>query len=339
MSYPIALTADTDLTRFKQKRPGECHVADVISIPVNLDFMTSLQQAKQDGVTTVFIGVPEDIGPRANCGNGGSDKGWQAFLNVLLNQQANMMFDWSQCLLLGHVVVNDLLAKSHLDPSLTNLRQLCSDLDVRVKNVLTPIFELGFNLVVIGGGHNNAYPILTSLSTGTKSQVSCGNLDPHADFRNQEGRHSGNPFRYAFADGILADYHVFGLHEQKNNQDTLSELNSAGFSYTSYQSLFIRHEQYLEDLMEKVLTKHQTLGLPSGVELDIDAIKYAAASAFSVSGFTLEQAARYVFKMSGNKTNRYLHICESAPSDAQQNEAGQAIMQLVYSYLIAKHPS
>ncbi|MBU2880360.1 formimidoylglutamase [Psychrosphaera sp. B3R10] len=339
MSYPIALTTDADLTRFKQKRLGESHVADVISIPSDLDLLSTLNQAKLDGVTTVFVGVPEDIGPRANCGNGGADKGWPAFLNVLLNQQANQMFDWSKCLLLGHVVVNDFLAKSHLDPSLSNLRQLCADIDTRVKEVLTPIFDLDFNLVVIGGGHNNAYPILTSLSTSAKSQVSCVNLDPHADFRNQEGRHSGNPFRYAFADGILAGYHVFGLHEQKNNQDTLTELSKAGFSYTSYQSLFIRQDQSIEDSMQQALVQHQTLGLPSGVELDIDAIKYAAASAFSVSGFTLEQAARYVFKMSSNDTNRYLHICESAPTDTQQNEAGQAIMQLVYSYLIAKHPS
>ena len=46
--------------------------------------------------------------------------------------------------------------------------------------------------------------------------VAAVNLDPHADFRATEGRHSGNGFSYAYMDGALGFYHVVGLHPGKN---------------------------------------------------------------------------------------------------------------------------
>ena len=33
------------------------------------------------GIKYVLVGIPEDIGPRANVGNGGAELGWQAFLS------------------------------------------------------------------------------------------------------------------------------------------------------------------------------------------------------------------------------------------------------------------
>lgn len=340
MTLPLQFFNDAFSTTFFQQycqqREGEQHVADTIRLPETNDLTSCLEQAKKSGVTTVIIGIPEDIGPRANCGNGGANRGWQAFLEVLLKQQHNDTFDWRQCLLLGNVAVDDLLEQSKQSDSLAQLRTLCGILDKRVSQVLENIFEFDFDVIVIGGGHNNAYPLLSALSKRNNSQVTCTNLDPHADFRQIEGRHSGNPFRYAYQDKLLAHYHVFGLHEQKNNQSTMAGLQEAGFSYTSYQSLFIKHDITFEHAMEQVAVQHAASHLPSGVEVDVDAIKHAAASAYSVSGFALEDAARYVYRMASVKHNKYLHVCESAPQLGQENEAGQIIMQLVYSYLIAK---
>jgi formiminoglutamase len=336
MKTSIDFCNASTLAPFCNRRAGENHVADVIHVPQTDDLVAALVNAQSKGITTVILGIPEDIGPRANCGLGGADRGWQAFLSVLLNQQANDTYDWTQCMLLGHVHVEDLLRNSLADNTLANLRTLCASLDKRVEPILKTIFDAGLDLVVIGGGHNNAYPILSALSHSNQSKVTCSNLDPHADFRQIEGRHSGNPFRYAKQDNILQHYHVFGLHEQKNNSQTISGLTEAGYSYTSYQSLFIRNDVEFEHAMKLVAIKHAASHLPSGVELDVDAIKYASASAYSVSGFSLEQAARYVYRMANVKNNRYVHICESAPNLGEENDAGQTIMQLVYSYLIAK---
>ena len=44
-----------------------------------------LEKAKHDGTRYVIFGIPEDIGPRANLGFGGADKGFHAFLTKFLN--------------------------------------------------------------------------------------------------------------------------------------------------------------------------------------------------------------------------------------------------------------
>lgn len=57
--------------------------------------------------------------------------------------------------------------------------------------------------IAIGGGHNNAYPMLKGYSLAKKEKINAINCDPHADFRALEGRHSGNGFSYAVNDGYL----------------------------------------------------------------------------------------------------------------------------------------
>lgn len=63
---------------------------------------------------------------------------------------------------------------------------------------MSEIVSAGVVPIVIGGGHNNSYGMLRGSSKGLNSQVNAINIDPHADFRELEGRHSGNGFSYAF---------------------------------------------------------------------------------------------------------------------------------------------
>ena len=62
---------------------------------------------------------------------------------------------------------------------------------------LEPAFSLGISAIVLGGGNNNSLPVLRPVRAATSKPVAAVNCDPHADFRRAEGRHSGNPFRYA----------------------------------------------------------------------------------------------------------------------------------------------
>ena len=346
MSEHLRFFSAEALTPFQNKRNNELHVADQIHIPNSEQSLTdNLELAKQQGVKYVVVGIPEDIGPRANCGNGGADKGWDNFLPVFLNQQANGFFDWQQCLLLGHVEVDDLQKQSTQaccsDHLLDTLRALCEQVDARVKSVLTPIFEMGFEIIVIGGGHNNAYPIIHALSDATNKQVACVNMDPHADFRALEGRHSGNPFRYAYDNKFLSHYALIGLHEQKNNQETITGLQQANFPYYSYQSLVMEQQQTFEDALYESREYISETSGPIGIELDLDSIKNAGASAYSVAGFSLEQAIRYVYRSSTLRSTRYIHLCEGAPAMHEHSEygsfdVGQMLTQLTYAYLKAR---
>ena len=337
------------LTPYQNKRLNEQHVADLIQLPdPSQSLAENLTLAKNKGVKYVIVGVPEDIGPRANCGNGGADKAWENLLPVLLNQQANDFFDWRQCLLLGTVDLKDLQKQSYQASCSTNtldtLRNLCAQVDVRVKSVLTPIFAADFEIIVIGGGHNNAYPIIDAFYQAKNQQIACANLDPHADFRAVEGRHSGNPFRYAYEEGYLSHYSVVGLHEQKNNKATVDGLKQASFPFYSYQDLFMSNaktfEQTLSEVKEYVAQNREAVG----VELDLDSIKKAAASAYSVAGFTLEQAVRFVYSTATLSQTKYVHLCEGAPahhehSEYKSHDVGQILTQLIYSYLKARTDS
>lgn len=336
----------TGLAPYQNKRANEVHVADAIRIPnPELSLTDNLAQAKEQGVKYVILGIPEDIGPRANCGNGGADKAWCNLLPVLLNQQANDFFDWQSCLLLGTVALKDLQKQSYEASCSTHLldtlRALCEQVDSRVTSVLKPVFSAGFEAIVIGGGHNNAYPIIDALYHATNTQVACANLDPHADFRAIEGRHSGNPFRYAYQANYLSRYTVVGLHEQKNNKETVDGLKQAAFPFYSYQHMFMNNTKTFEDVLYDVREYVSETSGPVGVELDLDSIKKAAASAYSVAGFSLEQAVRFVYRTATLRSTRYVHLCEGAPathehSEYKSHDVGQILTQLIYSYLKAR---
>lgn len=334
------------IASYKNRRANELHVVDKIQVAsAELSLTDNLHQAKKQGAKFAIIGIPEDIGPRANCGKGGADQGWNNFLPVFLNQQANSFFDWNQCLLIGNVDVSRLQDDSYkalsTNHKLATLRELCAELDNRVIEALTPIFESGLEPIVIGGGHNNAYPIICSLNQVSQSEVACVNLDPHADFRPMEGRHSGNPFRYAYDKKMLSHYCVLGLHEQKNNQQTIDALHQANFEYITFQSMFMTQQKPFSEALGTAgdyVSKSQG---PIGIELDLDCIKQAAASAYSVSGFSLEQAIHYVYYMAKLERVKYLHLCEGAPelhehSEYGAHDVGQILTQLVYSYLKAR---
>jgi len=326
--------------QYKNKRAGEDHVADVIQYAsISQSLINNLDKAKANNIKYVILGVPEDIGPRANCGNGGAHLGWNNFLSVFLNQQSNQCFDWGQCLMLGALDVSDLQQKSYQaqgqSVDVQTLRALCKELDERLQAVSEEIFTRGFELILIGGGHNNAYPLISALSKTTGKKVSCCNLDPHADFRPMEGRHSGNPFRYAYEEQALGQYYLIGMHEQKNNRATLDGLQQANFPSTSFQSIFMRQEITFEQTLVYADNYLRPTENPVGIELDLDAIKNAGASAYSVCGFSVEQAIRYIYKLSSLDGVRYVHLCEGAPIGGG-NDTGQQLTQLVYAYLSAR---
>ncbi|MFW1549794.1 hypothetical protein ACEV73_23635, partial [Vibrio parahaemolyticus] len=50
----------------------------------------------------VLLGIPEDVGVKANGGIGGADSAWLPFLKAFLNIQSNDFLEGSDILLLGH---------------------------------------------------------------------------------------------------------------------------------------------------------------------------------------------------------------------------------------------
>ncbi|SEA04759.1 formimidoylglutamase [Alkalimonas amylolytica] len=331
-------------TRPKEQRQGQ----HLLLLDTSLPLTEALQQARQQGARFALLGIPEDIGPRANLGQGGANLGWQAFLQCWLSLQANQFTDTAGPILLaGEVDCGDLQQQSQtLDSSipeqLQQLRQLCAELDVRVEQAIQPLFAAGFDVMVIGGGHNNAYPIIKALAKHTAMPVNCANLDPHADFRALEGRHSGNGFSYAKAEQLLGQYFVLGLHELKNNRDSLTALQQAGAEFISLQKLSPRLELSFAEALDQCVDFVANAEGAIGIELDTDSIALMPVSAFTSSGLSVQAAEQYVYQLAQLPRCRYLHLAEAAPvrhpagQAAGMQHAGQVLASLSYAFIQAR---
>ncbi|RHZ39993.1 hypothetical protein DYB28_009744 [Aphanomyces astaci] len=348
-NFLVSTLQASDLQRLQSQRAGETRLGQALRfIHPDLPLPQGLDEAKAQGVKYVIVGVPEDVGPRANFGNGGAALGFQAFLGRFLNVQANAFVKGSEILLLGEVNLADIQAKSASlsasdEAQLAELRAHVQTIDERVSSVLKHVFDADLVPIVIGGGHNNAYPILQALSQSRGSGADCINLDPHCDFRLLEGRHSGNGFSYAHAAKYLSTYYVVGLHELKNAQTALDQMAQAGAGFTSYQEIFIRRQTTFSQAVDKAIAYVGGGGSskPVGLEVDTDSISGMPVSALTNCGLSVADAEHYVYKVATQLKQRvaYLHLAEAAPGQhpagvaAGKSEAGQILTALVLAFV------
>ena len=338
----LNLINQQQLEQYCATRSGEVRVGAAVRLPkLQLDLTEQLAQAKADGCRFVLLGVPEDIGPRANLGQAGANDGWQAFLSKFLNLQSNDFIAASELLLLGAIACDDLQQRAQ-NADINVLRQLVSELDARLDTVAQAIFSAGLLPLVIGGGHNNSYPLLKALTSVSQKRANSANLDPHSDFRPLEGRHSGNGFSYAHHAGYLQHYFVLGLHELKNSAATLAQLQQAKADYCSYQRIFVRQELSYQQALEQCIDFVVQGDGDIGIEVDTDSISLMPVSAFTNCGVSVQSAEQFVYHLARLPRTRYLHLAEAAPpqhpagKSAGLNEAGQVLSALVFAFIQGK---
>lgn len=335
------------ISHFISNRLGETKIGQQILLPKASELNAVLDDFKALGAKFVLLGIPEDIGPRANLGRGGSTDGWNAFLSRFLNLQQNAFIRSEEIGLLGHIITDDLQQQS-ADLDLTNedelatIRDLVSKLDERVTTVIKAIGERGLMPIVIGGGHNNAYGILRGMSEANNKPMAAINLDPHTDFRNLEGRHSGNGFSYATSENYLSHYFSLGMHELKNSAANIKSLNQHHFPYVSYQQIYVRREMTFAQAIDDALCYLGDCHAPVGIELDVDAISFMPASAYTNVGVELTDAQFYIHSIAQLPQASYLHLAEGAPCqhpagmEAGTSDVGQGTAALVCSFIQSK---
>jgi formiminoglutamase len=271
----------------------------------------------------VLLGLPEDIGVRANNGQGGADTNWHSFLEHFLNMQSNDFCSGDDVVLLGHFDFGDVkyLIENNAfnaEEKLDALRHAVQMIDDEVETLVKAIAYAGKTAIVIGGGHNNAYPLLKSYAKGLHkngsiplAQINAINLDAHTDYRTMEGRHSGNAFRYAEHDGFIEKYAILGAHESYIPQNVLKDVMDNPFiQFTSYEDIFIRENKTYQQALTQVANFANDNYC--GIELDVDAIENVLSSASSPVGITALQARKYVSYMAKHTKAAYLHIAEAA---------------------------
>lgn len=326
-----------ELQQLTRLRLGETKLGQTVKT-AEKDWKQSL---KNSTAVFVILGIPEDIGVRANYGRGGAHTAFKPALESFLNQQENVFLTGKDVLVLGEIEVGDLMKASE-DLNLKNseellkLRDLVTVLDKRVAEVIQAIVEVKKIPIVVGGGHNNAYGNIKGASRALNKKINVINCDPHLDFRPQEGRHSGNGFSYAFEENYLNRYAVLALHEQYNGDATLKKFQEhpGNLFYNSYESVFVREELTFQKAMKQCLGFVQKE--VCGVEIDLDAITNVPSSAKTSSGISPVEARQYAYCCGKNLNALYFHIAEGAPVLSHikaDNKTGKLIAYLISDFI------
>jgi len=301
------------------------------------------EELKNSSCRFVLLGIPEDIGVRANFGRAGAATAVRPAFESFLNQQSNSFLSGHQIFLLGELNVQHLMKQAEdLNPreekDLMELRKLTDEVDKLLIPVIETILRLKKIPVVIGGGHNNAFGNIVGAAKALGRSVNTINCDPHLDFRALEGRHSGNGFSYAFADKALSNYAVLGMHEQYNNQNAIEFFrnNSKHLYFRSYESIFITCENDFSKALGDCIGFVRSA--PCGVELDLDAITNVPSSAKTSCGISPVQARQYVYQCGYELQSAWLHIAEGAPVLSHikaDNKTGKLIAYLLTDFMKA----
>lgn len=335
-----------DADEIVNPRPGETKLGEQLEFLELVNDFTHLQdQLAASSSRYVVIGVPEGIGPRANFGRHGADSAWKPFLSKLLNMQSNKFLKGDELLVLGKVDCQDLMEEAEdidfsTEDGVEQSRELVSEIDERLSPLIFNIVSSGKIPIVIGGGHNNSFPCLKGTALALEEEedidgLNCLNCDPHADFRELEGRHSGNGFSYAREKGYLNKYSIFGLHESYNAQSMLETMEAEGVSYESFEDIFVRSKLTFKEALYRCIENVKDEKV--GIEIDMDSVKNFPVSAETPSGISAEQARQYVYTTGKELNTAYLHICESAPSLARGSagKVGKLLAYLVTDFIKA----
>ncbi len=332
----------SDLSKITNHRSGEVKFGEkMLIIPLEQNIVTFLNNCEQE---FVLFGIPEDIGVRANYGRPGASSAWDSAIKSIANIQHNRFCKGSQIVVLGHLdVAEEMELVKDLNFNITEDRKKLSDLvvqiDKEVSHIIATIVKCGKIPIVIGGGHNNAYGNIKGMALGKGKPVNAINFDAHSDFRILEGRHSGNGFSYAFEEGFLKKYFIFGLHQSYTSKSVLDKLKTLKerVLYNTYDSMKIKMTKDFNAEMDFALDfiKNDYFG----IEIDLDSIPNIPCSAMTISGFSVEELRQFIYFFGSHQNASYIHICEGAPSldhDKNNHLVGKLIGYLVTDFIKAK---
>lgn len=328
----------TNIRRFETRLGERVQVLKDTSNPEE-----SLQASK---ARFVVLGIPEEIGVRANEGLGGTDAAWQPFLSSFLNIQSNDFLEGSNILILGHFDFSEIstLIESNAhtyQERIDAYRHAVNTIDKAVEPLIKLITQHNKIPVVIGGGHNNAYPLIRGAAKGLYktgaiplASINCINLDAHADFRALEGRHSGNGFSYAEEDGYLQKYCVIGLHENYLTQNIwMDVVNNPFIDFITYEDIFIHEKRsFLEAVAHATTFAEDNY---TGIEIDLDCIENTLCNDATPGGIAPLYARQYVSYTAGDTRPAYLHICASRLDCITSPPTGKLISHLVSDFVKA----
>lgn len=334
----LVLFTGNDLEKLLKKRHYESKFGEHIQL---LSKSTNIyDDIKHLDVDYVIFGIKEDIGVFANHGKSGASRAWDTTLKVLLNIQSNRFIDAKKVLVLGHLDFSKLQERiktfdQNNEKDIQKARKKVELIDKLVTDLVYQIINAGKTPIIIGGGHNNAYGNIKGASLAFKAPINTINFDAHTDFRNEEGRHSGNGFSYAYNEGFLKNYFMFGLHENYIPNTVFKTIDPLKpIDYNTFEDITITKKLKFNNELKRAL--NHISDAPFGIEIDCDAIENIPSSAMTPSGFSVNKTRVFVNYFSKQKQAAYLHICEASPTKKTESQVGKLITYLITDFMKAK---
>jgi formiminoglutamase len=287
----LKIYSQSDIDHLIISRDGETKLGERVAV------LSSWDELEGADAKFVLLGIPEDIGVRANAGIAGAASTWRPSLTAFLNIQSNRFLNGAEVLVLGHFEINE-----PEDSSIKGLRNKVAEIDELIYPIIEKIVAAGKIPIVIGGGHNNAYPMIKGLSLANKKPIDVLNVDAHADLRDLEGRHSGNAFSYALKENYLNNYLMYGLHQNYNNEAILKQID------TDPRLKAIFFDDILTGVDFNSLVNE--IGPNAGLEIDLDCIQNVLSSAETPSGFAVNDVRKLILTTA--KRFSYFHLSEGA---------------------------
>ena len=287
-------------------------------IPENADWPEVLAQSS---AKYVLLGIPEDIGVMANFRQGAVDTAWYPFLHSFLNTQSNDFMSGDEILLLGHYDFGDIkyLIENnayHPEEKADACRHAVNIIDEEVEQIIKSIAFYRKIPLVIGGGRNNAYPLIKSVAKGLHksgalpiAQINAISVCGEAGYDAMEGRHCSNAYSYAETDGYLGKYAIVGLHQNAISQNVLSKMHDNHFiHYSFYEDIFIQERKsFIQAIAHATGFTEESY---CGVELSMDIMEHIFSNAHTPVGLSALQARQYINFAGTDVKAAYLHLCD-----------------------------
>lgn len=325
-----------DLGKINSYRSGEIRFGEkMYTLPKDQDPVAYMRECP---ARFVLFGIPEDIGIRANSGKSNASPAWNVAIAEIANIQHNKFCKGDDILVLGPMDFSDEIKQaSALDFSDTQQRlelsALVQRIDKEVAHIIFTIGSCGKIPIIIGGGQNNAYGNIKGMALALGKPINAVNFDAKSDFRILEGRHNGNAFHYAYQDGFLKNYFIFGMQENHASKSALKLIKKLKprVKYATYDAIAIRGKKDFFEQLDKCRAFVNQDAY--GIEVDLSAICFSGGSGMAVGGFSVARVRQFVSHMADDPNAAYLHLSEGVV-DAAYPEAGPVLGQLI-AYLVA----
>ncbi len=301
----FVVTSREDITHLTDKRKGDLKLGESVQTITSDNWEAEL---KASDARFVLLGIPEDIGIRAEYRQGDTVSFWPEVLTAFLNLQDHGAFKAAGIMVLGSF---DFEAKMALadNADTEELSELTEYVDNAVSPFIQKIAQAGKVPIVIGGGHNNAYGVLKGVSEARNSSVNCINLDAFSDFKTMDRRHAGNGFRYAHRRGYLNKYAVVGLQEYGNSQEIMEEFNDdPDMCYSYYEDIFVREKLSFYEAVNFAIAR---TGRPCGLDIDFRCIDGMALDTMSC-GIAPLLVRQFITWCTKELSPVYLHLAEGS---------------------------